>query len=34
MCIAAVLFMLGALVVFEALRVWRMTRHAPLVPAV
>jgi carbon starvation protein len=26
MCIAAVLFLLGALVVFEALRVWRLTR--------
>ena len=26
MCIAAVLFLLGALVVFEALRVWRRAR--------
>jgi hypothetical protein len=26
MCIAGVLFMLGALVVFEALRVWRKAR--------
>ena len=30
MCIAAVLFMLGALVVFEALRVWRKTRVAAI----
>jgi carbon starvation protein len=29
MCIAAVLFLLGALVVFEALRVWKMSRAAP-----
>jgi carbon starvation protein len=33
MCIAAVLFMLGALVVFEALRVWRMSRGVSPVPA-
>jgi hypothetical protein len=26
MCIAAVLFMLGGLVVFEAIRVWRRSR--------
>jgi carbon starvation protein len=31
MCIAAVLFMLGALVVFEALRVWRMSRVRPAI---
>jgi carbon starvation protein len=29
MCIAAVLFLLGTLVVFEALRVWRMSRVVP-----
>src|SRR5688572_29046585 len=29
MCIAAVLFMLGGLVVFEAVRVWRMARREP-----
>jgi carbon starvation protein len=35
MCIAAVLFLLGGLVVFEALRVWRMSRNNPIVlPAV
>jgi carbon starvation protein len=33
MSIAAVLFMLGAFVVFEALRVWRMTRNLRPVPA-
>jgi carbon starvation protein len=32
MCIAAVLFLLGGLVVFEALRVWRQSRSAPLLP--
>jgi carbon starvation protein len=30
MSIAAVLFLLGALVVFEALRVWRMSRQVPV----
>jgi carbon starvation protein len=30
MCIAAILFVLGAFVVFEALRVWRMSRAAPV----
>ena len=30
MCIAAVLFLLGALVVFEALRVWRKQRAEPI----
>jgi carbon starvation protein len=30
MCIAAVLFMLGGLVVFEALRVWVRSRMAPV----
>jgi hypothetical protein len=30
MSIAAVLFMLGGLVVFEAVRVWRMSRRAPV----
>jgi hypothetical protein len=33
MCIAAVLFLLGGLVVFEALRVWRQSRGAPILPA-
>jgi len=33
MCIAAVLFLLGGLVVFEALRVWRKTRAQPILPA-
>jgi carbon starvation protein len=33
MSIAAVLFMLGAFVVFEALRVWRMTRTLRPIPA-
>ena len=32
MCIAAVLFMLGALVVFEALRVWRKSRALGVMP--
>ena len=32
MCIAAVLFLLGGLVVFEALRVWRKSRTAPILP--
>jgi carbon starvation protein len=30
MCIAAVLFLLGSLVVFEALRVWRKSRLTPI----
>ena len=30
MCIAAVLFLLGGLVVFEALRVWRKHRTQPM----
>ena len=30
MCIAAVLFLLGGLVVFEALRVWRKSRLDPV----
>jgi hypothetical protein len=33
MCIAGVLFLLGGLVVFEAVRVWRKTRLQPLLPA-
>lgn len=33
MCIAAVLFLLGALVVFEALRVWRKSRDTVPLPA-
>ncbi|HYO10641.1 MAG TPA: carbon starvation CstA 5TM domain-containing protein [Tepidisphaeraceae bacterium] len=33
MCIAAVLFLLGGLVVFEALRVWRQARVAPILPS-
>jgi carbon starvation protein CstA len=33
MSIAAVLFVLGGLVVFEALRVWRMSRHGVPVPS-
>jgi carbon starvation protein len=32
MCIAAVLFMLGALVVFEALRAWRKSRSEAVLP--
>jgi carbon starvation protein CstA len=32
MSIAAVLFLLGGLVVFEALRVWRMSRQVVPVP--
>jgi hypothetical protein len=32
MSIAAVLFLLGGLVVFEALRVWRMSRQGVPVP--
>jgi carbon starvation protein len=32
MCIAALLFLLGGLVVFEALRVWRQSRTAPILP--
>jgi carbon starvation protein len=33
MCIAAVLFLLGVLVVFEAMRVWMMARREPAAAA-